>query len=132
MPEFTRRIRAGARLWALRELYRNFREVQGTRNRGLRLLREWLSPEQLAQFDFAGYFDVIGCDTGKRYRIRYGKSANVQEVDGADRLGVGWCFGPVGLVEGDVMLAQKIALETEEMQTLSIANSFPPLFGWRI
>ena len=132
MVEFARRIRAGARLWALRELYRNFRDVQGTRNRGLRLLREWLSPEQLAQFDFAGYFDVVGCDTGKRYRIRYGKSANIQEVDDAGRLGTGWCFGPLGLVEGDVMLAQKIALETQELRTLSIANSFPPLLGWRI
>jgi hypothetical protein len=28
--------------------------------RGLKLLREWLSPEQLAQFNLEGYFDVIG------------------------------------------------------------------------
>ena len=29
--------------------------------RGLKLLREWLSPEQRAQFDAERYFDVIGC-----------------------------------------------------------------------
>ena len=37
--------------------------------RGVDLLREWLSPEQRAQFDAKRYFDVIGCDSGKRYRI---------------------------------------------------------------
>jgi hypothetical protein len=44
--------------------------------RGLKLLREWLSPEQLAQFNANGYFDVIGSDTGKQYRIHYGSSMN--------------------------------------------------------
>jgi hypothetical protein len=28
-----------------------------------------LSPVQLAQFDEHRYFDVVGCDTAKRYRI---------------------------------------------------------------
>jgi len=37
--------------------------------RGLKLLREWLSQEQLAQFDANNYFEFIGCHTGKRYRI---------------------------------------------------------------
>ena len=36
--------------------------------RGLKLLREWLSQEQLAQYDAHNYFEVIGCilasDTG--------------------------------------------------------------------
>jgi len=32
-----------------------------------------------------------------------------------------------GLVAGDVMLAQKIALETCETSTLALANRFPPL-----
>lgn len=41
--------------------------------RGVNLLREWLSPEQRAQFDAKRYFDVIGCDSGKRYRIHYGE-----------------------------------------------------------
>jgi hypothetical protein len=34
-----------------------------------------------------------------------------------------WCFGPVGhLPLGDVMLAQKLALETDEQATLAVAN----------
>jgi hypothetical protein len=33
------------------------------------------------------------------------------------------CFAPVGaLVQGDVMLAQKIALETDEQSALTVAT----------
>jgi hypothetical protein len=36
---------------------------------------------------------------------------------------MGWCFVPKGsLVTGDVMLAQKIALETFECRALAVAN----------
>jgi hypothetical protein len=41
--------------------------------RGLKRLRQWLSPDQLAQFNAEKYFDVIGCDTAKRYRIQSGE-----------------------------------------------------------
>ena len=89
-------------------------------------MREWLSPEQLARFDAKRYFDVIGSDSGKRYRIRYGSATNVYEIDGDGRSTVGWCFVPTGyLVAGDVMLAQKIALETHEFRALAVANKFP-------
>lgn len=37
--------------------------------RSLQLLRAWLSPAQRAQFAERGYFEVIGGETGKRYRI---------------------------------------------------------------
>jgi hypothetical protein len=89
-------------------------------------VREWLSPEQRAEFDAKRYFDVIGCDGGKRYRIHYGATTNVHEI-GDDGLPlVGWCFLPKGpLVAGDVMLAQKIALETYECSALAVANRFP-------
>jgi hypothetical protein len=57
--------------------------------RGLTLLKEWLSPEQLAQYHANGYFDVVGCASGKRYRIHYGTSMNVHEIDsdGSARVG---------------------------------------------
>jgi hypothetical protein len=75
----------------------------------------------------------VGCDTGRRYRIRRGTSANVNEIDEYGRLGTGRCFVPLGgLAQGDVMLAQKIALETDENRALSIANSFPGPLGWRL
>jgi hypothetical protein len=93
--------------------------------RGRKLLREWLSPDQLAQYDAHNYFDVTGCHTGKRYRIRRGMGTNVYELDDAGRPRAGWCFVPKDhLVAGDVMLAQKIALETDERGALVVANDF--------
>jgi hypothetical protein len=95
--------------------------------RGRKLLREWLSPAQLAQYDAHNYFEVTGSYTGKRYRIRHGMGANVYELDDAGRPRAGWCFVPKDhLVAGDVMLAQKIALETDERGTLAVANNFTP------
>jgi hypothetical protein len=94
--------------------------------RGQKLLREWLSSEQRAEFDAKRYFDVIGCDSGKRYRIHYGATTNVHEIGDDGSPLVGWCFLPKGpLVAGDVMLAQKIALETYECSALAVANRFP-------
>ena len=99
--------------WILREHYKaaeQFREA-----RGEKLLREWLSPDQRVQFDASKTFEVVGANSGKRYRISYGTGNNVHELDEAGRCVVGWCFVPSGyLVAGDVMLAQKIALETDE------------------
>jgi hypothetical protein len=95
--------------------------------RGLRLLRNWLTTEQRAQFEGNRYFDVIGCNSGKRYRIHYGANSNVYEIDPAGCPKIGWCFVPVGcLVAGDIMLAQKIALETNEAGALAVANRFQP------
>jgi hypothetical protein len=98
-----------------------------TELRGRKLLLEWLSPEQKAQYDAHNYFEVTGCHTGKRYRIRRGIGANVYELDDSGRPRVGWCFVPKDpLVAGDVMLAQKIALESDERGALAVANNFTP------
>jgi hypothetical protein len=95
--------------------------------RGLKLLREWLSQEQLTQYDAHRYFEVIGCHTGKRYRICHGTAANVFELDDAGLPREGWCFVPNDhLVAVDVMLAQKIGLETDERGALATANNFTP------
>jgi hypothetical protein len=89
-------------------------------------LREWLSPEQLAQYDANSYFDVTGCHSGKRYRICHGTAMNVYEIDLAGNPRNGWCFVPnAPLVAGDVMLAQKIALETNERGALVVATVAP-------
>jgi hypothetical protein len=91
------------------------------------LLREWLSPEQLDQFSAFSHFEVIGGTTGKRYRIYHGTCANVIELDTTGAPVMGLCFVPVGqLAGGDIMLAQKIALETCEAAALAAANRFPP------
>ena len=93
--------------------------------RGLELLKGWLSPEQFTQYNTKRYFEVTGCHSGKRYRISHGTSMNILELDSAGRPRLGWCFAPKGyLVAGDVMLAQKIALETDERGALAVANKF--------
>jgi hypothetical protein len=52
---------------------------------------------------------------------------NVYEIDDAGKPRVAWCFLPTGrLVAADIMLAQKIALETNEHKALAVANGFPP------
>jgi hypothetical protein len=66
-------------------------------------------------------------NSGKRYRIYQGTAQNVFEIDEAGWLIVGLCFIPSGeLVAGDVMLAQKIALETNENGALAVAHRFLP------
>ena len=110
---------------ALRELYKVVLRREGPHARGLRLLRSWLSPEQRRQFSEGNYFDVVGCHTGKRYRIHYGVTTNVVELDWDGRPMAGRCFLPAGhLVAGDVMLAQKIALETDENGARAVARPF--------
>jgi hypothetical protein len=91
--------------------------------KGFALLHAWLTPEQAQQWDSRREFDVVGSDTCTRYRIRYGTAMNVHELDSAGRMVAQWCFAPQGrLVVGDVLLAQKVALETMEREALAAAN----------
>jgi hypothetical protein len=77
------------------------------------------APNRARRFIAHSYFEVKGCHAGKRYRIRHGMGTNVYELDAASRPRAGWCF-----VLGDVMLAQKIALETDERG--AVAHTFTP------
>jgi hypothetical protein len=87
------------------------------------LVMEWLSPAQRAQYESEGYFEVTGCHSGRRYRIRRDRQMNIDQIDGCGARVAVWCFAPEGqLPMGDVMLAQKIALETNEREALAIAN----------
>jgi hypothetical protein len=88
------------------------------------LLRSWLTPQQAKQWDTEKEFEVVGSHTGTRYRIRRGTAMNIDELDSNGRVGTQWCFAPQGdLAVSDVMLAQKIALETMEWKALASANS---------
>ena len=92
--------------------------------RGIALLRSWLTLEQTEQWDAREEFEVIGCETGTRYRITRGTMMNIHELDWTGKTVAQWCFGPEGkLATGDVLLAQKIALETMEHRALSLANT---------
>jgi hypothetical protein len=112
---------------AVRALFVRLGAERTPEGRSLRLLREWLSPAQRAQFAERGYFEVAGGDTGKQYRIYPGAMSNVCEIDENDRPKVGLCFRTLGeLPIGDVMLAQKIALESCESRALAVAGRFVP------
>ena len=120
------------RFWQLIRIFWTwFRDVGPAREperRSLKLMQRWLSDAQREQFDTRGYFDVIGSHTRRRYRIRAGTSTNIVELDGVGRSIAGWCFVPAeSLPTGDVMLAQKIALENDEESALKVARSFAPL-----
>jgi hypothetical protein len=91
--------------------------------RAYALLKKWLSPEQLALFERKGYFEVRGSHSGRRYRIRCGQQFNIDQLDAKGAGVAAWCFVPAGnLPVGDIMLAQKIALETNERGALAVAH----------
>ncbi len=112
----------------LRMAWERFRDAGPARTperRSLILMRRWLSADQREQFDTRGYFDVVGSHTGRRYRIKFGTATNIQELDSFEQSVARWCFVPNEcLPPGDVMLAQKIALENDEPSALAVARSF--------
>ena len=120
-------LRERSRMRARRGLFLRHGAEATPEGRSLRLLRQWLSAAQRAQFAERGYFEVVGGDTGKRYRIYAGAATNVCEVDEKGRKKVGLCFLPIGeLPIGDVLLSQKIALENSESGALAVARRFVP------
>jgi len=87
------------------------------------LLKQWLSPVQRMQYERDANFEVRGSHSGKRYRIRSERQMNIDELDDYGRRVAVWCFGPERyLPTGDILLAQKIALENDEQAALAIAN----------
>ena len=99
----------------------------GAADRGRRLLKSHLSAAQLSEYELNQCFSVTGSDTGRHYRIRHGYFMNIDEIDENGRRVAKWCFAPVGrLVLGDILLAQKTALEVFEKEALAVANKFPP------
>ena len=121
-------MRAFARLREIRkarpELSRTFRRESNAR--GLKLLKDWLSSTQLQSYEKHKYFDVIGSDSARLYRIYHGLQANIEQLDGDGLPVCAWCLLPEGdLVTGDVMLSQKIAFETDEYKALARAIQYP-------
>jgi hypothetical protein len=116
-----------SRMRAVRALFIRHGAERTPEGRSLRLLRDGLSPVQRAQFAKKGHFEVVGGETGNQYRIYPGTMSNVCEIDGKGRPTTGLCFHPVGeLPIGDVMLSQKIALESCESSALAVARRFEP------
>ena len=93
------------------------------RRRGFELLKSNLNPRQVDQFNRERVFEVYGGATGRHYRIRRGWSMNIDEIGTGGSVVKTWCFYPKGwLCVGDVLLAQKVALETFELEALGVGN----------
>jgi hypothetical protein len=126
---WTERLRLVIEDWLYERSYRR-RLIQNERSRvaagiearerGIQLLVKNLSPGQRAQYEREGYFEVTGGQTEKRYRI---ETYMVKEIGTNGKFTRSLCFVPKGgLVAGDVMLAQKLALELFESDALAVAN----------
>lgn len=113
----------GSTAWIVPNVEVGTKEAQ---ERGLQLLKDNLTAEQIESYEMNKFFDIKGGESGTTYRIRHGRQMNIEVLgkDGKRRSGI--CFLPVGsLVAGDCMLAQKTALELYEAEALKIANLFP-------
>ena len=113
----------------LKDLLRRSFDVSGrdAHLQSMQLLRENLSPAQRGQLEVFNYFEVIGGDSGKRYRIHLRRQMNVEVLDKKGNRARTLCFMPRGyLPTGDTMLAQKLALELYETEAIQIAHVVAP------
>lgn len=94
------------------------------RDKAFKLLQDWLTPVQRKALAETSCFVVKGNVTGNLYRITTGMVFNVEELDSNNGLPARkLCLVPDNAAfPGDIMLAQKIMLETDEMRALAIAN----------
>jgi len=98
----------------------------GPEDRAMELLVRNLSPTQREQYARRGYFDVFGGHTGGWYRVHHARQMNVECLDKRGTTAFLLCFVPEGrLPLGDVLLAQKLALECFESDVLWTANFLP-------
>ena len=87
------------------------------------LLREVLSEEQDQQLSKDGFFELVAVKSGNRYRIKKGRSMNVQLLDKEGVVKKTLCFHPTELVHDyDTMAAQKLMLEYDEEIVKKVAN----------
>lgn len=104
---------------------RSLGSCKEAREKALKLLKENLTPQQLQTYEKHKWFEVKGGDTGRTYRIHHGRQMNISVRNWRGKHKHGLCFLPTGgLVEGDIMLGQKIALELYESEALKVANRF--------
>jgi hypothetical protein len=90
--------------------------------RSIELLRSWLTPVQLESFERTGSFEVVGGSSGVRYLLHFKYSFGIEPLEGR-QLGSLLCVVPRNAPAlGDILLAQKIGLETAERATLAKAN----------
>ena len=112
-------------LGALQNSALGSRRRMSPEQRGVALLLAHLTPQQRRQYRRDRHFEVIGGQSGTRYRLWHCFQQNIEELDAEGRRRGLWCFHPrETLVLGDVLLAQKTALELFEGEALRIAHRY--------
>jgi hypothetical protein len=100
-------------------------ERNAAEERAEKLLRENLSAKQREELSSQGFFTLQTFTDGERriYRIRRGRSRNVEQVTESGQRIKTLCAHPIEMVpDADTMLAQKLMLEAAETDFLRIAN----------
>jgi hypothetical protein len=92
------------------------------------LLRRHLSREQRVSFAARGYFELVS-EWGRRYRVTEGNCRNVyslvRDEDGAWQPFQCFCLMAPSVPVGDLLLTQKLLLETNEQHFLDKAIVSP-------
>ena len=120
----------------VRAFWAAFEQADSPEERGMRLLRAHLTAAQREQFERCSFFEVIGGQTGRRYRVHRAHIINIEELDATGCCTRRLCFSPRGhLPLGDMLLAQKTSLELFEDAALAVAgrwasNAPMPRFRW--
>lgn len=82
------------------------------KDKAITLLKSCLTRQQIEEYEQKKHFHLhVG---GKVYRIEQGSHGNVKLVDKDGKVKRSFCVQPRGIPDGDVMLAQKLMLETDE------------------
>lgn len=90
--------------------------------RAKRLLLSCLTPEQRAMFEKHAGFRVVS-NLGNVFELRSERIHNVRRLDAECRPIEEWCVTPNGRIPvHDVLLAQKVMLETDELGLRARAN----------
>ena len=101
------------------------RERQEAKGRAEELLRMFLTPEQKENLEKMSAF-LVKSESDRLYRIRRGRTGNIEELDKDGKVIARLCVHPQEMVpDADTMLAQKLWLETNEAGLLRVANRFP-------
>ncbi len=88
-----------------------------------KLLLANLDSDQGAEFRKTRQFVVRSADGERCYRVEYGTAGNIRLLDKSGKAVAKFCIHPhVCLPVEDVMLCQKLLLETDEKEFLRIAN----------
>ena len=99
-------------------------EGRRAHQRSLSLLLRCLTAAQRAEFARSSAFMVSG-ESGRCYRITYGKCVNIEVLSPAGMVLRRLCAGPVDVPTPAVMLTQKLMLETQEEEFLRVARVVP-------